>query len=126
MKTTHFLPLFALAIIQVHCSSSSETSQANGAKYGLTADQYTYVRLQTVKGGNLDFESKLDPTKLVIINDVAYNPRAAGLYAWARFIKKLGVPDKEKAIALYEEVSSVTLRDSQRQAIRNGFDAKSD
>jgi hypothetical protein len=48
------------------------------------------------------------------------------VYAWAQVVKKLGVPNAEKGIALYEEISGITLRPPNRQSIRNAFEAKAD
>jgi hypothetical protein len=112
--------------MNINCSSSSQTSLSNVAKYGLTSDQYSYVKKETVQGGKLDYESKLDPSKLVVINDVAYNRRAAGLYTWALTIRKLGVRTADEAIALYEDITSSSLREAHRQAMRNAFESKTE
>jgi hypothetical protein len=107
-------------IIMIGCSSS-ESVKSETNKYGLTQEQYEYVKNETVSGGRLDFEPQFLNNKLVVIDDIAYNKKDAALYTWALAVKKLGIKKVEDVISLYEELRSIQLRDTQKKAMQNGF-----
>lgn len=108
-------------LLSIGCSSSSSISNSSNEKYGLTEDQYAYVKLETVPGGKLDFENQFSNKQLVLIGNVAYNKKDAAIYTWALAMKKLGIKNAEEAIKLYEELKSIKLRDTQKKAIHNAF-----
>lgn len=101
--------------------SSTETIKNETNRYGLTQEQYDYVKSETIPEGKLDFEKQFQSNQLVLIDDVAYNKKDAALYTWALAMKKLGIKNVDDAISLYEELRSVQLRDTQKKAMQNGF-----
>lgn len=113
------LALFFVFII-VGCSST-ETIKNETNRFGLTQEQYDYVKSETVPNGKLDFENQFQSNQLILIDGVAYNKRDAALYTWSSAMKKLGIKNAEDAISLYEEFRSVKLRDTQKKAMQNGF-----
>jgi hypothetical protein len=106
------------------CSSSETINSKENNQFGLTQEQFEFVKNETVPEGKLDFEKQFPSGQLVILDDVAYNKKSAALYTWALAIKKLGVQKAEDAIALYEQLQSVKLRDSQKKAMENAYNKK--
>jgi hypothetical protein len=100
-------------------------TDSSKTKYGLTSEQYQFVLKETVQGGKLDFEPQMGDKFLVLIDSIAYNKHSGALVFWGSAMKKLGVRTADEAVSLYEEVSTTTLREPQRKAIRNGFNRKS-
>lgn len=103
------------------CSSLGTINKEENNKYGLTQEQYDYVKNETVPDGKLDFEQQFPTNQLVLFDDVAYNKKDAALYTWALTMKKLGIKNAEDAISLYEELRSTKLKNVQKIAIQNGF-----
>ena len=103
------------------CTSTGTINKQENNKYGLTQEQYNYVKNETVPDGKLDFEKQFQTNQLVLFDDVAYNKRDAALYTWALTMKKLGIKNVEDAIALYEDLRSTKLKNVQKIAMQNGF-----
>jgi hypothetical protein len=121
MNIISYSVALTLLLISFGCSSSKLSTNEVNNKYGLTQEQYDYVKQETVSGGKLDFEPQFPDNKLVPIDGVLYNKKAAAMYTWAYAMKKLGVNNVENTISLYEELQSISLRDSQKKAMQNGF-----
>lgn len=115
--------LFVCGVI-TGCSSSRESVTASAARYGITVEQYNYVESETAPGGKLDFTRDLAANKLNVIGDVAYNRTDTGFFLWGQAMRRLGIRNSEDAVSLYEEVTAQTLKETHRQAIRNGFNYK--
>ena len=109
-----------LLFIAINCSSSKPPASEVNNKYGLTQEQYDYIKTEQ-PGGKLDYEPRFSQNKLVILDDVAYNKKDAALYTWGMAMKKVGIKKIEDAISLFEEIRSVTLRDTQKRSMQNGF-----
>lgn len=108
----------------IGCSSSKESVNSSAAHYGITVEQYNYVKSETVPGGKLDFAKDIPAGKLNLIDGVAYNRTDTGFFLWGQAMKRLGIRSSDDAVSLYEEVQGQTLKESHRQAIRNGFSYK--
>ena len=107
--------------IYLNCGSSVSKKNGQTGKYGLSNEQYEYVKIETVPDGKLDFEKKLGDKLLFLIDGVAYNKKDAALFTWGQAIKQLGVANSEDAISLYEEIKNIKLKEPQVRAIINGF-----
>ena len=110
--------------MMIGCSSSESISSIPNERYGLTEDQYVYVKSETVPGGKLDFENQFSNQQLILIGNVAYNKKDAAIYTWALAIKKLCIKNANDAIELYETLLDIKLRDTQKKAIQNAFNKK--
>jgi hypothetical protein len=117
--------LLAACLLLGACSSSAvrpPASEAGGALFGLSPEQYEYVRTESAPGGRMDFASNLSAQQLYVVGGVAYNRREMGLVLWAAAVKRLGIRTANEVIALYEAVGTEELGEPQRRALRAGFD----
>ncbi len=116
--TTIFLTILLINLLG--CSNAKSIHKDTN-KYGLTQEQYDFVKNETVPDGKLDFEKQFDANRLILIDNTAYNKKSAGLYTWALEMKQLGVQNVNEAIELYEELFGEDLRDSQKKAMKNAY-----
>ena len=113
--------VLVLLIFIIAGCGASETANNEINTYGLTQEQYDFVKNETIPGGKLDFKKQFESSRLTLFDNVAYNQKDAALYIWAAAMKRLGVSKAEDAISLYEELTTTKLRDPEKTAMQNGF-----
>lgn len=121
MKIIGTIILATLLLNLLGCSSIKIINNESNNFYGLSQEQYEFVKKETTPDGKLDFEKQFEANRLILIDNVAYNQKAASLYTWALEMKKLGIKNESDAINFYEELLNVELRESQKNAMKNAY-----
>ena len=110
-----------VGIILANCSQLLPLIDENTDLHGLSRDDYHYVLNESQAGGNLDFGPQLGNKTFFLIDDILYSRNDAAIFTWGQSVKKIGVPNAEQAVLLYEQVLSVELREPQIRALIAGY-----
>lgn len=127
--TTLLVAALIAAAIGSSCSGSHHSaagSKEEAKIYGLSGAEYADLSHDSAPGGSLDFASSLPAKQFFIIGGLAYNRADAALVRWGEAARKRGVPSADDAVALYEKIRARKLQQTERRALVNGFNLKSD
>ena len=90
-------------------------------------DKENYIKKESI-GGKLDFTKKIDEkykeSPMVLFGDTAYNKKDFAILLWAANVRNLGVESLDRAEKLWEEIFNRNLTDSEKKALKTGFEAK--
>src|SRR5689334_17106346 len=123
------LPTSALLLccaLLAACSGSRHAGQPERKIYGLSPDEYASLAHDSAPGGSLDFAAHLPTKQFFIIGGLAYNRADAAIVRWGEAAHRRGVPSADDAVALYEKISARRLQETERRALVNGFNLRSD
>jgi len=90
-------------------------------------DPIEYIKKETI-GGKLDFNKILEKEEqgLFLYDGIAYNKKNFAIYLWGKKVKMIGIKSSKKATKLWEEINERTLTKSEKKALVNGFESKSE
>ncbi|MDF2832230.1 hypothetical protein [Chryseobacterium indoltheticum] len=79
-------------------------------------------------GGRMDFskmvEEKYSYAPLIGFGNTLYNKKDFAILLWGAKVKNLGIESLDETNKLWEEIYKRTLTDSERKALKTGFETK--
>lgn len=87
----------------------------------------SYIKKESV-GGKLDFskriEEKYSNSTQINFVDTTFSKKEYAVLLWGANVRTLGIESLENASKLWEEINRRILTDSEKKALKTGFEAK--
>jgi len=91
------------------------------------SDKESYIKKESI-GGNLDFEKKVEAQysemTSIPFGDMTFSKKDFALLLWAVSVRNLGIDSFDQTVKLWQEIYKRNLTDTEKKALKTGFNAK--